>query len=107
MVLTPSIPTLYPHPGNCLDALWPPIIIYSMAGHDSESLLTTLPGRAQAELELTQAALRGTRQYVVAVLAEGVHLVNEEHGHAAGDRILEELAEQLMAPAGPHREVFR
>jgi diguanylate cyclase (GGDEF)-like protein len=63
--------------------------------------LTGLPNRAATESALHQmledAAHDGFRVHVMFVDLDGFKAVNDRHGHAAGDRVLQESANRLRA----------
>ncbi|MES2740282.1 MAG: EAL domain-containing protein [Pseudomonadota bacterium] len=67
------------------------------AGHDE---LTLLPNRHLFGDRLRQAILQSTRQGdMVALLCLGIdnfHTINENLGHAAGDRLLKDIAARLL-----------
>jgi diguanylate cyclase (GGDEF)-like protein len=76
--------------------------------HDA---LTGLPGRRLLEQRLhdalERAEARGRRAGVVLANVDALHLINEGHGHDAGDDVLRELAARLVDVAGSPDRVAR
>ena len=60
-------------------------------------LLTELPNRLQLDLSLDGAVARGLPFSVIFVDIDGLKLVNDSLGHAAGDEVLQQLAARLKA----------
>jgi GGDEF domain-containing protein len=56
---------------------------------------------AQLDLALSLARERGGRTGVVVLDMNGLKLINDLHGHRAGDEALIALAEEVMKAAGP------
>ena len=78
--------------------------------------LTGLANRAElmqrmaeacAELPDTQARVRGRSFAVLYIDLDGFKAVNDSHGHAAGDEILQRVADSLRRVAGPDEVVAR
>jgi diguanylate cyclase (GGDEF)-like protein len=69
-----------------------------MAHHDA---LTGLPNRRSFMIALRQSMALATRQSIKLALLfidlDGFKLVNDTHGHKVGDRLLQQVAERLMA----------
>ena len=57
---------------------------------------------AQFDLALSSARDRGERTGVVVVDMNGLKLINDLHGHRAGDEALIALAQEVTKAAGPH-----
>lgn len=69
-----------------------------LAYHDS---LTGLPNRAKLEAELSQAIDAGTGPVaLLGIDLNGFKLVNDSLGHAAGDEILDQVADRLRGAVG-------
>lgn len=66
-----------------------------------------LPGRAEAEAAICRRLRAGRPAFVLAVLATGVPLINEQYGYPEGDRVLAALAARLAKAAGGSRSLFR
>ncbi|WP_447724759.1 EAL domain-containing protein [Sphingomonas koreensis] len=79
-----------------------------LAMHDS---LTGLPNRARfnfwLDLELEHAKRAGQRLAVIVMDLDGFKEINDTHGHAAGDLLLEALAARLSATLGEGEVVAR
>ncbi|MDQ2640590.1 MAG: GGDEF domain-containing protein [Pseudomonadota bacterium] len=78
--------------------------------------LTGLANRAElmqrmadacAELPHVQGHLRGRKFSVLYIDLDGFKAVNDSHGHAAGDEILQRVADGLRRAAGPEEVVAR
>ena len=63
-----------------------------LAYHDQ---LTGLANRARFELELTNAIEVKSNAFLLAIDLDGFKQVNDTHGHAAGDELLQQVAERL------------
>ncbi|MBC7857888.1 MAG: diguanylate cyclase, partial [Burkholderiaceae bacterium] len=77
------------------------------AAHDA---LTGLPNRGQFNDHLRQAVAAGGAEGNAALLCLGIdnlNLINESLGHAAGEKLLRELAARLLAGVGPDDIVSR
>lgn len=77
-----------------------------LAHHDP---LTRLANRTEFRTRLAERLAEGRSDLVAALFADLDHfkLVNDSFGHAAGDRVLEIVAQRLVAHAGPHDVVAR
>lgn len=77
-----------------------------LAHHDP---LTRLVNRAQFHDRLAARLAERQPEHVATLFADLDHfkLVNDSLGHAAGDRVLEVVAQRLVARAGPHDVVAR
>jgi diguanylate cyclase (GGDEF)-like protein len=70
--------------------------------------LTGLPNRLGLEEHLALLRSQGARQVPVAMIdLDDFKAINDQHGHAAGDRVLVELARRIQVAAGPRAFVAR
>ncbi|WP_045235213.1 GGDEF domain-containing protein [Deinococcus pimensis] len=67
--------------------------------------LTGLPNRAWWTLHATTFTQHGGA--VIVLDLDRFKLVNDTHGHAAGDAVLREVATRFQRTLGPHRQVVR
>ncbi len=81
---------------------------YGLANLDS---LTQLPNRrrflAEVEIALDRARLGHTRMALALIDLDGFKGVNDVHGHGAGDQLLKEVGDRLLALSGPDISVAR
>jgi diguanylate cyclase (GGDEF)-like protein len=84
---------------------------FALAHQASHDPLTQLPNRAQALTLVTSALYRGLRSAEMTGLLfvdlDGFKAVNDGHGHASGDVVLQEVARRLHAAVRPGDEVCR
>ncbi len=69
--------------------------------------LTGLPNRRAFAAALDEALSRGRRCSVALLDIDHFKIVNDTHGHAVGDRVLVEVAEQLRSAAGGRGTIAR
>ena len=74
------------------------------ATHDS---LTGLPNRRALEEHVEAHLAEGRPMALLYVDLDGFKPVNDRHGHAAGDAVLQAIAERLLGCAGPDALVAR
>ncbi len=78
---------------------------YALAHQATHDPLTELPNRAHALTLVTAALHRGQRSGEMTGLLfvdlDGFKAVNDGHGHAAGDEVLQEIAHRLRAAVRP------
>jgi diguanylate cyclase (GGDEF)-like protein len=84
---------------------------FALAHQATHDALTELPNRAQAVTRVTSALHRGRRSGEMTGLLfidlDGFKAVNDEHGHAAGDEVLRQVARRLAAAVRPGDVVCR
>jgi diguanylate cyclase (GGDEF)-like protein len=84
---------------------------YALAHQATHDPLTGLPNRAQALTLVTSALHRGLRSGdmtgLLFVDLDGFKAVNDNHGHASGDVVLQEVARRLHSAVRPGDEVCR
>ena len=84
---------------------------YALAHQATHDPLTGLPNRAQALTLVTSALHRGLRSGdmtgLLFVDLDGFKAVNDGHGHASGDAVLQEVARRLRDAVRPGDEVCR
>ncbi len=69
--------------------------------------LHAAPGRSEAEAAIREAIATGQPGCAVVLLADRVVAVSEEHGYAAGERLLEAFYARWRAAIGPDRRLYR